>query len=216
MSRSFQFYLPFLCALIAQCAFLAPSVSQANAQESDQGYQKSIGEIGQKIKNISRNLNANKALVATERDKLMAAEQKLNSLDQSLQKIDYDLARNQHEYGALSLQIDKVIKLQSSNREALRTLISSQYFQAKPDLIKQLLNQENPYAVGRLSNYYQYFSNALKGRFKLLAEKASELTVLKHEQSKVIAKLDSERKEKAKLQANFLKTVTDRFYCSVR
>jgi septal ring factor EnvC (AmiA/AmiB activator) len=190
---------------------LAEPVRQANAQESDQSYQKSIGEIGQKIKNISRNLNANKALVATERDKLLAAEKKLNSLDQSLQKIDYDLARNQHEYGALSLQIAKVIKSQSSNREALRTLLSSQYLQAKPDLIKQLLNQENPYAVGRLSNYYQYFSNALKGRFKLLAEKASELTALKHAQSRVIAKLDSERKEKTKLQVDFQKSKQLRF-----
>ncbi|MBL4672941.1 MAG: peptidoglycan DD-metalloendopeptidase family protein [Arenicella sp.] len=206
MSRSFQFCLLFLCALAAQCAFFAGPVSQANAQESDQDYQKSIGEIGQKIKNISRNLNANKALVATERDKLMAAEQRLNSLDQSLQKIEYDLARNQHEYEALSLQIDRVIESQSSNREALRTLLSSQYLQAKPDLIKQLLNQENPYAVGRLSNYYQYFSNALKGRFELLAKKAGELAALKHEQSKVIAKLNSERKEKTKLQADFQKS----------
>lgn len=206
MSRSFQLCVPFLCTLVVQCAFFTESVRTVNAQESDQSYQKSIGEIGQKIKNISRNLNANKALVATERDKLMAAEQKLSSLDQLLQKIDYDLARNQHENEALSLQISKVIESQSSNREALRTLMTSQYLQAKPDLIKQLLNQENPYAVGRLSNYYQYFSDALKGRIELLARKASELTALKQEQSKVIAKLDSERKEKTKLQADFLES----------
>lgn len=204
MSRSFQFCLLFLCTLVTEYAFLAESAWQANAQESDHGYQKSISEIGRKIKNISRNLNANKALVATERDKLMAAEQKLISLDQLLQRIDYDLARNQHEYEALNLQIAKVIESQSSNRDALRTLLSSQYLQAKPDFIKQLLNQENPYAVGRLSNYYQYFSKALNVRFKILAEKAIELTELEHEQSKVIAKLDSEREEKMKLQASFL------------
>jgi len=210
MSRSFQFCLLFLCTLVTEYAFLAETVWQANAQETDQGYQKSIGEIGRKIKSISRNLNANKALVATERDKLMAAEQELNSLDQLLQKIDYDLAKNQHEYEALNLQITKVIESQSSNRNALRALLSSQYFQAKPDFIKQLLNQENPYAVGRLSNYYQYFSNALNARFEILAVKANELTDLERAQSKLIIKLDSERKEKTKLQASFLKSKQQR------
>jgi septal ring factor EnvC (AmiA/AmiB activator) len=186
--------------------FLAELGGQAQAQESNNEYQKSIGEIGQKIDKISRNLNANKALVASERDKLLAAERKLNSLDKTLRKIEYELAKNQHEYQALSLQISRVITSQNNNREALITLLTSRYLQTKPDRIKQLLNQENPYAVGRLNNYNQYFSSALKVRFESLAKKAEELTNLKQKQSGVIASLNGERKEKARIQIDFKKS----------
>lgn len=206
MSRSFQLCLLLICTIVAECVFLAELGGQAQAQESNNEYQKSIGEIGQKIDKISRNLNANKALVASERDKLLAAERKLNSLDKTLRKIEYELAKNQHEYQALSLQISRVITSQNNNREALITLLTSRYLQTKPDLIKQLLNQENPYAVGRLNNYNQYFSSALKVRFESLAKKAEELTNLKQKQSGVIASLNDERKEKARIQIDFKKS----------
>jgi septal ring factor EnvC (AmiA/AmiB activator) len=203
MSRLFQLCLLFIFTLTAQWGFLAEHGGQAIAQESDRNYQKSIGEIGKQINNISRNLNANKTLVASERDKLLAAERKLNNLNQSLQKLDYDLAKNQHEHDALSLQVGRVIRSQKNNREALRILLTSRYVQAKPDRVKQLLNQENPYAVGRLSYYNEYFSSALKVRFESLAKKAGELTVLKKKQTEIIDRLDRERKEKAKLQSDF-------------
>ncbi len=206
MSRSFQLCLLLICTIVAECVFLAELGGQAQAQESNNEYQKSIGEIGQKIDKISRNLNANKALVASERDKLLAAERKLNSLDKTLRKIEYELAKNQHEYQALSLQISRVITSQNNNREALITLLTSRYLQTKPDRIKQLLNQENPYAVGRLNNYNQYFSSALKVRFESLAKKAEELTNLKQKQSGVIASLNGERKEKARIQIDFKKS----------
>jgi septal ring factor EnvC (AmiA/AmiB activator) len=206
MSRSFQLCLLLICTIVAECVFLAELGGQAQAQESNNKYQKSIGEIGQKIDKISRNLNANKALVASERDKLLAAERKLNSLDKTLRKIEYELAKNQHEYQALSLQISRVITSQNNNREALITLLTSRYLQTKPDRIKQLLNQENPYAVGRLNNYNQYFSSALKVRFESLAKKAEELTNLKQKQSGVIASLNDERKEKARIQIDFKKS----------
>lgn len=206
MSRSFQLCLLLICTIVAECVFLAELGGQAQAQESNNEYQKSIGEIGQKIDKISRNLNANKALVASERDKLLAAERKLNSLDKTLRKIEYELAKNQHEYQALSLQISRVITSQNNNREALITLLTSRYLQTKPDRIKQLLNQENPYAVGRLNNYNQYFSSALKVRFESLAKKAEELTNLKQKQSGVIASLNDERKEKARIQIDFKKS----------
>jgi septal ring factor EnvC (AmiA/AmiB activator) len=206
MSRPFQLSLPLTSILVLQLALFVGPGSQANAQQNGKKYQQSIGDISNQINKISRNLNANKALVASERDKLLAAEKTLYKLDQSLQKTDYDLARNKHEYDALSLQIIAVEESQLDNREALKSLLSSRYLQGKPNLVKQLLNQENPYAVGRLSNYYQYFSSALKGRFELLAQQASELKILKQEQSESINRLYDERTKKAKLQLDFEKS----------
>ena len=206
MLRPIQFSIVFILSLTTPCAFFAIQGSQVYAQQEGQSYQQSIGEISIKIKNISRRLNANKALVASERDKLLAAEQSLYKLDQSLQKIDYDLARNQHEYEALGLQISLAKDSQANNREALKKLLISRYQQGSPDMIKQLLNQENPYAVGRLNNYYGYFSRALKVRFSLLAKQSSELKILIEEQSVTINRLKDERIKKTKLASVIVKS----------
>lgn len=169
-------------------------------------YQQSIGEIGKKIENISRDLNTNKLLVATQRDKLLEVEQSLHKLSESLQNIEYDLARNQHEFDALILQVAKVKKSQANNREALRELLKSRYYQGKPDLLKKLLNQENPYAVGRLSNYNNYFSVALKNRFALLSDQALSLEELKSRQLSTIEALNEERKKQKNVKADYKKS----------
>ena len=199
MSRPIQFSLVCILSLTTSCAFFAIQVSQAYAQQEGQSYEQSISEISIKIKDISRRLNANKALVASERDKLLGAEQALYKLNQSLQKIDYDLTRNQNQYKALGLQISLAKDSQTNNREGLKNLLISRYKQGRPDLIKQFLNQENPYAVGRLNNYYGYFSRALKIRFTLLAKQSSELLILEEEQSVAINRLEDERTKKTKL-----------------
>ena len=204
MFRSFQFKL----TLISLFIILSGVVANGNAQEKSQEYEKSLSEIGDKINKISRDLNANKTLVATERDELLKAEKAIYKISQSLLEIEYDLAKNQHELDALSLQIRKVEQSQVENKSALKTLIKARYLQGKPDLIKKLLNQENPYAVGRLANYHNYFSNALTERFSVLAERANELQVLKQEQSKTIQSLTEQRVSQKKLEEDYNKSKT--------
>ena len=199
MFRSFQFKLTLISLFIV----LGDVVANGSAQEKSQEYEKSLSEIGDKINKISRDLNANKTLVATERDELLKAEKAIYKISQSLLEIEYDLAKNQHELDALSLQIRKVEQSQVENKNALKSLIKARYLQGKPDLIKKLLNQENPYAVGRLANYHNYFSNALTKRFSVLAERANELQVLKQEQSKTIQSLTEQRVNQKKLEEDY-------------
>ncbi len=158
-------------------------------------YQQSIGEIGKKIKAISENLNANKELVATEREKLLKIEQKLIQLDKSMQLIDYELAKTRHESEALSLQMTSLEAKQQGNRQALRDLLLNRYKQGESNYLKSLLNQENPYAVGRLNNYHSYFSNALNQRFKRLNTQALEYTNLKQEYTNALKNLEKQRQE---------------------
>jgi len=201
MLRSLQLSFILIIAIIVQ----GMSSSVASAQDKSQQYEQSIGEIGEKIKSISRNLNANKALVATERDKLLEAEQSLHKLSESLQNIEYELAKNQHESDALGLRMAKLLRSQASNKEALRELLKSRYYQGEPDFLKSLLNQENPYAVGRLTNYHGYFSDALKKRFTVLSEQAVEFEALQSEQSKTNRRLVDEREKQQKLELDYKK-----------
>ena len=206
MLRLFQYCLILIFIIIIQ----GLSIGNTSAQQKSQQYEKSIGEIGKKIKNISQSLNANKSLVATQRDKLLKEEQKLHKLSQSLQQIEYQLAKNQHELDALALQIKQLKKSQANNRTALKELLKGRYYQGKPDLLKKLLNQENPYAVGRLSNYHNYFSNALKVRFDLLSQQASAFDALKKEQSETIQALAEKREKQKKVAADYEKSTEAR------
>jgi len=192
--------------LIIVIVITGAQIENSDAQEKSKQYEKSIGEIGKKIKDISRNLNANKSLIATERDKLLKAEKKLYALRESLQKTEYQLAKNQHELDALALQIKNVQRSQEGNREALRGLLKSRYYQGRPNHLKSLLNQENPYAVGRLSNYHHYFSSALKHRFNLLGQKAREYETLRQAQLLKVESLSKERKKKKNIEADYKKS----------
>jgi len=206
MFKPLQFSLILISTIILQSAFIAST----HAQHERQQYEKSIGEIGEQINRISRNLNANKSLVASERDKLLKAEKDLYKLSQALQKTEYELAKNQHELNGLALQISKVSESQTENREALKGLLKTRFVQGKPDFLKKLLNQENPYAVGRLTNYHNYFSNALKKRFTLLGQRANELETLKQTQSETVRTLTKQRENQKKLELNYNKIKNDR------
>ncbi len=203
MLRLFHLSSILLFTLLSAGASSAQDLLKPSNSTKSLEYEQSIGEIGKKIENISRDLNASKTLIATQRDKLLEVEQSLHKLNQLLQQIEYDLAKNQHEFDALVLQIAKVEKSQVNNREALKGLLKSRYYQGKPDLLKKLLNQENPYAVGRLTNYHNYFSSAFKKRFSLLSDQALELEALKEAQSATIDALNEEREKQKSVRADF-------------
>ncbi len=169
-------------------------------------YQQSIGEIGKKIKAISENLNANKALVVTEREKLLEIEQTLSNIDKSMQFIDYELAKTRHESEALSLQMTSLEKKQKGNREALRLLLLNRYKQGEPNYLKSLLNQENPYAVGRLNNYHSYFSDALNQRFARLNTQAIEYASLRKKYTNSLENLEKQRQESQALATEHAKS----------
>ncbi len=203
MLRMFHYPRIPILTLFLFGLFPVQGISQEAVGEKTQQYEQSINNIGKKIKGISRTLNANKALVATQRDKLLEIEQKLHSSKLSLQQTEYDLSKNQHQYDALVLQIKKVKESQSGHRESLKNLLINRYRLGRPDFLKSLLNQENPYAVGRLSNYQQYFSGALKNKFEQLGQKAKQLEILSRDQSKVINALQKEREKQKILEQEY-------------
>ena len=161
-------------------------------------YEQSISEIAKKIKRTSEKLNANKALRASEREKLLSVEQELLTLTTSLSKIDHELQETEREYDALRLQVSALEAKQATNKQALRTLLIKRYKQGDGNYIKSLLNQENPYAVGRLNNYHGYFSAAFNQRLASLSEQAIEYAKLQETYGKSIYKLEQQRLESKK------------------
>jgi septal ring factor EnvC (AmiA/AmiB activator) len=68
-------------------------------------------------------------------------------------------------------------------------LIRERYMRGEPNYLKMLLNQENPYAVGRLANYLDYFTKAQRVKFDDLRQQAQAKKVLQTKQSENLSVL---------------------------
>jgi len=158
-------------------------------------YQQSINKIAEEINAISRNINANKQALKTERDKLFEAEKKLSSLNKSINKTEAEIKSTEDEYSKLTEQLNIAKVSQKENKKALVALIESRYKNANPDYIKQLLNQENPYAVGRLSNYHQFFSKAIQTKLKETQKQLAEFVELDVKHKSTLEELKKQRQQ---------------------
>ena len=164
-------------------------------------YQKSIEKIAKEISAISRNINANKKALKSERDKLFETERNLSSLNKAIKKTQKEIDVNKQQYAELGEKLESAKIEQQKNKEALSNLIESRYKNANDDYIKTLLNQENPYAVGRLSNYHGYFSKAFQIKLKEVQEQLKGFEQLTAQHTQTLVDLESKQQKQSKQQA---------------
>ena len=105
---------------------------------------------------------------------------------------------------------------QSAHREGLETLVYATYFMGERSYLKMLLNQQNPYSLGRTINYYRYISTArgdelaeirkeLEQLVALRAEKEAQETVLEEIENRFRVQADEQevaRVERDRVLAN--------------
>lgn len=164
--------------------FIMSLLPHAVLADQQQQYKESIEQLALKIKQISRNLNANRALLKTEKDKLSTLEQGIISFDKTIAEISKKIGLQKQEGIALNAQIQELQISQAGDRTALMNLIRERYMRGEPNYLKMLLNQENPYAVGRLANYLDYFTAAQKVKFEGLRHQAQAKQTLQTQQNK--------------------------------
>jgi septal ring factor EnvC (AmiA/AmiB activator) len=174
-----------LVSLLISLCFVSPSV----LADQQQQYKESMQELALEIKQISGNLNANRALLKTEKDKLSSLEQEIISLDREtvLKSKTIHLKTKANENS--NAQILALEKTLAGDRKALLKLIRERYMRGEPNYLKMLLNQENPYAVGRLANYLDYFTKAQRTKIDDLRQKAQTKNALQTQQNKNIEDL---------------------------
>lgn len=206
--------MPFLAIkrvrhrLIVFCLFIA-LFSKVMADQVGE-YQQSIDNIGKQINKISQNLNANKALLKTEQDKLSEIEQKVNSMNIQIKKTSNNIDR-QHKAGLkLEDEIQLLNKTHEQDKKELALLIRHQYLQGQTNYLKMLLNQENPYAVGRLSNYYDYFAKAKNIKLAKLGEQIAKSLTLESNHQKLIGTLEAEQRKQTKQKQGLRSTKQNR------
>ena len=158
--------------------------------DQQQKYRESIQELALEIKQISRNLNANRALLKSEKDKLSNLEQGIISLDKKLAKKSQQIELQKQQNITLNTQILELESAQEGDRKALLSFIRERFMRGEPNYLKMLLNQENPYAVGRLANYLDYFTKAQRAKFDDLRQQAQIKRTLKTKQSRNLKVLE--------------------------
>lgn len=163
-------------------------------------YKNNVDAIGKQIEQISRNLNANKALLKTEQDTLLKIEKEISALTKDLQKTDIKMSKQRQYNEQLSLQVEQLRQQQTKDKQALSNLLLHRYTNGKVNYIQKVLNQKNPYAVGRLNNYYDYFSVARQQKMIKLKEQIQLLENLQQQQKSSLAELEQTQQHQQRQQ----------------
>jgi len=171
------------------------------AQE-EQNYQQSIKDISQQISNLSRNLNANKSKLEAEQTQLLDTEKELNDINQKLAAAKAEMQVSLTAISELEQQQQDLAEQQEKSKQVLAALITSNYKNGTASQLKLILNQENPYAVGRLNNYQGYFSSAITERVAQLNAQIQQSAALRDHQKRKVAELQSLQQEQEFLRQN--------------
>lgn len=160
-------------------------VDSAQSDSGTKAYERSVSKIDSQIKTLAANLNNNKSKLRTERDQLMAAERKATDLRKSLREIAADIDNITAKMDVATSTLSKAEEQEKDSRSALAALLVSRYKNGQANYAKLLLNQQNPYAVGRLNNYHHYFSEAMQARIRDIAT-----TVIETKQLRALLAID--------------------------
>jgi len=205
LAKRLSHALVFACLFV--CLVLMPDFSWA---QSDRDYKKSLEEITKEITEVSRNLNANKSLLKTQRDKLFASEKALIRAEKELQVTRERMLEVENLQTDLDQQLAEAQKAQAGNRSILIQLMRSRYREGNANYLKLLLDQENPYAVGRLNNYQKFMSKALQEKAEQVQKDIQQVTDLRSRQSNLLQQLQIEQNKQLEQESTLKKAKQER------
>ena len=165
--RFWREFVGFLCMF-----GLMPLMAQEQANT-----ERSIEQIAQQIQSVTEQLNSSKMKLRSERSELQKTETAIAASRQQLRRLSQKAKDEQRKLDQTQVQINQITADSVSIQQQLRALLLAQYKQGGDHYIKQLLNQENPYALGRLHHYRDRCGQAMMDQldeYKLIAHALNE------------------------------------------
>lgn len=179
-----------LCAMILVLSTASlPLLAQQQVAQQQNNAEKDLKKVAREIDALSIKLNKTKSNLKTERDQLFEAEKQLRELNKKSQQTTQEIDQQKKQLSELEQTLIQLGKDSNASREALKPLLRSRYINGDQSRLKQYLNQEDPYALGRLQVYNQRFSSALVGKLKSIQSLVTQTTEAKNKQRKTIATL---------------------------
>jgi len=176
--------------------FYFTTVSDSSANK-EQEYKSSVEDISNQIKSLSKSLNTSKALLKNESDKLSELEQEIHTLSKSTKQTEELINQQKKQNRLIEDQLAKLEESQNEDKMALAKLVKERYMQGQPNFIQMVLNQKNPYAVGRLNNYYKYFSIAQNEKLSAIRSKLESTKRLKEQLDDNLLALNTQQQQQA-------------------
>lgn len=156
----------------------------------EQQYQESVAEIARKIGVLTEKINVSRSLLKSERDRLSRVERQIVELDRQLIETGRALQREIKLGETMDREISVLEKAHVKDKVEISNLVRQRYMQGTSNYVKMLLNQENPYAVGRLNNYLEYFTKAHLQKIQALRKQIAEFQELKSKRQTNMVKLE--------------------------
>lgn len=201
-------HIKALIALTTLLILLLSAMS-VRAQSSDDT-QRSINAIAAQINSITQELNTSKQERASEQNKLLKAEKATTANKQSLRGLEKKIADQTVQAEATQEQIANLQLASDEIALQLTKLIKDQYVQGGDAYLKQILNQENPYALGRLNHYREIFKDAMFNKIKEHAFVLAGLRQQKQSFKALLEQLAADQRSLSSKQAELLSNQSQR------
>ncbi|MEO0368070.1 MAG: peptidoglycan DD-metalloendopeptidase family protein [Pseudomonadota bacterium] len=183
----------FLFSLVLLCTM------SVQAQET-RATKKSIDELNNRISEISKQLNSQKKQQKKEEHQLYLSETASNKLNAEIATIETKISAQTKLKNETADSLTSLNTQVGALKGQLTELIQKQYVQGGDVYLKQLLNQENPYTLGRLNNYRQYFGEAMLNRLEDIARITDGLNQQQREYQRILTELQGTKEQQQQKQ----------------
>jgi septal ring factor EnvC (AmiA/AmiB activator) len=161
-----------------------------------------------------RELQERIARETTRRDErardLRAAEVQMAATTQQLADVRKKLAAQQTARRELTQETQRADRRLAAEKEALARQVRTSYMAGRAELLKLLLMQESPAALGRMLVYFDYYNRARSARIGAVAAELATLAELEGKTASVEAELAALEAAQARELANLEKARDER------
>ena len=177
-----------LTGLAAGAAFAAPEREDKKAE---------LEALRQRIEALRADLAADRDRYDDVRQALREVEKRVASVTRRLRELEQEVAERQARLEELAGEQAELKQRVDRQRGYLARQVRAAYAAGRQELVKLLLNQEDPASIGRVMGYYDYLNRARSRRIAALERDLGALKAVRERIAEEKAGLEQARDEQA-------------------
>ena len=142
-------------------------------------HEKELDHVRTRIKQITTQLNQDKAKQNTLQNQLAVVEIQMADLNHRLNTTQSEIRTSKAKIQASEIEIDRLQHELAIKHSQLKSLVYVSYINGRTEYLKLLLNQEDPERLGRTMAYYRYLSRARVNDIVKVQELVTQLNQLR-------------------------------------
>jgi septal ring factor EnvC (AmiA/AmiB activator) len=191
--------LPVVLLALSCCWLSYTSADQASTEAQ-------LKKLSREMRTVRNQIDTYKGEQKSLKLKLRKAEEKIGKGKRSLREVQKQLNAKNAEIVELEKRQETLVKAKNQQQDAVAAAIREAYERGNQNRFKLILNQEDPAAVARLLNYYDYYNRARKTEIEqylaTLEELNGLLPQLADARDQLQLSLKAKRNQQAELQKN--------------